>query len=485
MSDYFLAIDGGSQSTKISVIDDVGRVHASSRTPLQAYDLGPGGRAVHPGDDLWETLVDTCRSVLASFDGGAAALTAVGLCSIRSCRALMDEAGRLTEPVLSWMDDRVSQPLAEPGPQVHTVASAGGYLALRLTGERRDSAASYEGMWPLDPRTRQWSSSPYELARTGMPRRLLPDLVDPGALLGTITSAAAAATGLPVGCPVFATANDKAVEALGAGLRGQDMTLLSLGTYVAAMTIGEDRTTPHHDYWVNAAALPGRFLYESAGIRRGMWTLTWLRQLVSAGAHGTVDEESLQDRLSEGAEQVPAGCGGLMVIPEWLPPEHARHRRGIILGLQASHDATHLYRAVMEGIAMTMAGHTEAMEAALGTTPDRLLVSGGGARSDLMMQILADVFARPAQRAGVPDAVAVGAAICAAVGSGVHGGFEAAMAAMTRPGPVFEPVGESRDRYAELRRTFAGLPEFTDPMFRKMAGLADSAPTADPSPPTP
>lgn len=480
MNAYFLAIDGGSQSTKISVIDDAGRVHASSRTPLQACQLGPSGSAVHPGDDLWDTLVDACRTVLASLGGGAAAITAVGLCSIRFCRALMDESGRLTEPVLSWMDDRVSQPLAEPDPTVHTVAGAGGYLTLRLTGERRDSAASYQGMWPFDPLTREWSSSPHELARTGMPRQLLPDLVEPGALLGTVTTAAAAATGLPVGCPVYATANDKAVEALGAGLRCQDTTLLSLGTYVAAMTVGDDRAGHHDDYWVNAAAIPGRSLYESAGIRRGMWTVTWLRQLLSAGAQGTLDEDALQHWLTVGAAQVPAGCGGLMVIPDWLAPGHASHRRGAILGLQALHGAPHLYRAVLEGIALTMAGHTEAMEAALGTTPDRLVVSGGGSRSDLMMQIVADVFARPAQRAGVPDAVAVGAAICAAVGSGVHVGFEAAMAAMTRPGQVFEPVPETQDRYAELRSTFAGLPEFTDPMFRRMAGLGDSARLADP-----
>ncbi len=471
MTAYFLAIDGGSQSTKVSVVDEAGHVDASSRAPLQPYQLGPGGRAVHPGDDLWDTLVDGCRASWRRSSGGAEAITAVALCSIRFCRALMDESGRLTEPVLSWMDDRVSQPLAEPDPVVSTVAGAGGYLTFRLTGERRDSAASYHGMWPIDSLTRRWSSSPRELARTGMQRRMLPDLVDPGGLLGTVTAAGTAATGLPVGCPVFATANDKAVEALGVGLRDQDTTVLSLGTYVAAMTVGDHRAGQCDDYWVNAAAIPGLSLCESAGIRRGMWTLTWLRQLVTAGAQGTVDEDALQRRLTVGAAQVPAGCDGLMVIPDWLAPGNAKHRRGVILGLQASHGAPHLYRAVLEGIALTMAGHTEAMEAALGTAPGRLIVSGGGSSSDLMMQIVADVFARPAQRAGVPDAVAVGATICAAVGSGVHVDFETAMAAMTRPGQVFEPVPENQDRYAELRSTFAALPEFTDPMFRRIACL--------------
>ena len=65
----------------------------------------------------------------------------------------------------------------------------------------------------------------------------------------------------------------------------------------------------------------------------------------------------------------------------------------------------------------------------------------------------------------------MGAAICAAVGSGVHGSFEEATAAMTRPGQVFDPVPASRDPYADLRRRFAVVPEFTDPMFRRLAGL--------------
>ncbi len=313
-----------------------------------------------------------------------------------------------------------------------------------------------------------------------MPRRLLPDLVEPGGLPGTVTASAAAAAGLPVGCPVFATANDKAVEALGAGLDQSGTTLLSLGTYVAAMTVGDGVADDHHDYWVNAAAIPGRYLYESAGIRRGMWTVTWLRQLVSAGAQGPVDEEALQRWPTKEAAEVPAGCGGLIVVPDWLPPGHARHRRGIILGLQANHGAPHLYRAVLEGIALTMAGHTDAMEAALGATRSELIVSGGGSRSDLMMQIVADVFARPARRAGVPDAVGVGAAICAAVGSGVHADFESAMQSMTSAGQVFEPDPDNRDRYAALRSAFVSLPEFTDPLLRRTAPLSDAPRPAEP-----
>ncbi|HEX6887490.1 MAG TPA: FGGY-family carbohydrate kinase [Candidatus Nanopelagicales bacterium] len=471
MSTYLLAIDGGSQSTKVSVIDEAGTVWASGSSGLRPYELGPGGRAVHPDDDLWDSLVAACASALRAFEGSPREIAGIGLCSIRFCRALLDDTGRLTEPVLSWMDARVSRPLADVADGVTTVASAGGYLAVRLTGERRDSSASYQGMWPIDPLAGDWARDDEAFAATGMPRALLPDLVPPGGLLGHLTPDAAAALGLPAGCPVFATGNDKAVEALGCGLADDRTVLLSLGTYIAAMTLGTGIATPDDRYWVNSAAMPGRFLYESGGIRRGMWTVSWLRQLVTAAVPGPVDEAGIQAWLTDGAAAVAPGCGGLMTIPDWLAPGHAPWRRGAILGLDGSHGPHHLYRSILEGIALTMRGHLEAMQEALSWPTEHLVVAGGGARSDLMMQIVADVMGRPAQRTAICDGAGLGAAICAAVGLGVHPDFETAMAAMVRPGPLFEPAAEAQARYEVVMAAYRELPGYTDPMFRRVAEI--------------
>ena len=473
MTSYFVAIDSGSQSTKVSVFDEEGDVHGSAQVALRSYELGFGGRAVHPGDDLWDTVAVASRQALASFAGDTDCIVAVGLCGIRFCRALLDSDGQLTEPVLSWMDARVSQPLARCAPDVATVAGAGGYLSVRLTGSRRDSAASYQGMWPIDPVARQWSADPAELTRTGMPLALLPELVDPGGLLGHVTAEASRQTGLPRGLPVYATGNDKAVEALGCGLLDPGTVLLSLGTYIASMTVGDEPSSDDDRYWVNSAAVPGRFLYESGGIRRGMWTVSWLTQLVTAAAPELVEPQALQEWLDKGARGVPPGSDGLMTIPDWLPPGHAPHRRGAILGLDGSHGAHHLYRSVLEGIVLTMREHTEAMEMALGRPRGRLLVSGGGSRSDLMSQMVADVFGRRVERARVADAAGLGAAICAAVGHGTHDGFEAAVKAMTRPGEVVEPDPAAHRQYDQVMEVYTALPEFTDPMFQRMAAPGD------------
>lgn len=251
--------------------------------------------------------------------------------------------------------------------------------------------------------------------------------------------------------------------------------LLSLGTYIAAMTTGDDPAGRDERYWVNSASVPGRYLYESGGIRRGMWTVLWLRHLVSAAAPNLVDQSAVQEWLNDGARLIQPGCGGLLTIPDWLAPGHAPYRRGTILGLDGSHGAHHLYRSILEGIVLTMRGHTDAMEDALGHTPRRLLVSGGGSRSDLMMQVVADVLGRPAERSAVADAAGIGAAICAAVGHGVHPGFDAAVAAMVRLSDVFVPDPAAQREYDVLRAVYSQVTQHTDGLYEQLAS-PDSGP---------
>ncbi len=354
-----------------------------------------------------------------------------------------------------------------------TACSATGYLNRRLTGERRDGAAAYEGPWPVDPVARDWSGDPAAYDASGLSRGLLPDLVDPGGLLGRVTPEAAAATGLPAGLPVHATANDKAVEALGCGVvddREGAPVLLSLGTYVAAMTptptrLGQDVAAS--GAWTNSACVPGRWLAESAGVRRGMWTVSWAERLLDG------DLESLGAQ----AAAVPPGCDGLVAVLDWLAPTDAPHRRGALIGFDGTQGGGHVLRAVLEGVVLTMHEHVLALEEVLGRRHDEVVVSGGGSRSDLVAQLVADIFDRPVRRPVVRDAVLVGSAVCAAVGAGLHPTWEAAVDSMVGldaplvadPGAVAAYVGVAR-RHALAR---AGL----DPLTRALAEAARTPPT--------
>src|SRR5690348_17399379 len=197
---------------------------------------------------------------MAAFPGDPAGIAAVGLCTIRFCRALLRADGSLAEPVLSWMDERVARPYQADDPQVRYVTTSSGYITHRLTSRFTDTAANYEGMWPIDHDTAAWPDDPAPYAATGLPRDLLFDLVPPGGLLGQVTPEAAGATGIPAGLPVYATANDKAVEALGSGLDDDGGVLLSLGTYIAAMTTGSSSRSADGRHCVNLPARSGKHL---------------------------------------------------------------------------------------------------------------------------------------------------------------------------------------------------------------------------------
>ena len=472
MRPYLLAIDNGSQSTKVTIFDSRGHAVASARWPLKPYDTSVPGHAVHPGDDVWDSIAHACRETMAAFDGDPADIAAVGLCTIRFCRALLAADGSLAEPMLSWMDERVSRPYQPGNPRTRYITTSSGYITHRLTGQFTDAAANHQGVWPVDQDTAAWSDDPAAYAATGMPRDMLFDLVPPGGRLGEVTAAAAAATGIPAGLPVYATANDKAVEALGSGLDDDGTVLLSLGTYIAAMTIGTSAASAGDSYWANFAARPGKYLYESTGIRRGMWMVSWYRGVLE-GSPGEQPEAQLRDALDAEASELAPGSNGLLTLPDWLAPGHAAWRRGALLGFDGSQGRAHIYRSILEGIALTMANNTAAMEQALGRRLSPLLVSGGGSRSDLMMQIVADVFDRPARRTAVRDAAGLGAAICAAVGHGVYPGWDEATAAMVRAGDEFAPDAPAARAYQKINQVYAALTTYTDPLFRSMAaGLA-------------
>ena len=469
MTRYFVGIDNGSQSSKVTVFDEHGQIICEGRQALRPSDTPRPGVVEHPDDDLWSSIGAASRRAMALFPGDKADIVGVGLCTIRFCRALLTSDGSLAQPVMSWMDARVSRPYDHANDDVRYVTTSSGYVSQRMTGNFKDTAANYQGMWPIDTGTWRWLPDDKELEPFGIPREMLFDLVMPGDTLGHVTAAAALHTGIPEGLPVVATANDKAVEALGCGLRSSDALLVSLGTYIAGMTLGERDISDAASFWTNFASMPNEYLYESSGIRRGMWTVSWFRELLgqevvaAASAAGL----SVEDYLNAEATKVPAGSDGLMTVLDWLAPTETPFKKGAILGFDGRQGRFHLYRSILEAIALTIYRCGTQMGDELGTRFGRTIVSGGGSNSDLMMQIFADVFGLPAVRTSVNNAAGLGSAICVAVGLGVYGSFEEAMDHMVTVGTTFEPNADNHALYLELEAVYRDIPRHTDDVFKK------------------
>lgn len=471
---FVVGVDCGTQSAKVLIVDAAGRVVGAGREPLQPMLRPRHGVVLHPDDDLWRATCAASQEAMASFaasGGDPAEIVAVGLCPIRCNKAFLDADGRLVEPMMSWMDARAYTPYLPDDDRVRWATTASGYFAHRTTGRFCDTAANnIDVQWPIDPDTQRWSDDPAAYERHGVTRAMLVELQQPGDVIGPLTARAAGELGLPAGITVVHTANDKAVEMLGSGSVGPGTVLVSLGTYIAAMVHGpRNHRAPQH-FWTNFASVPGRYLYESNGIRRGMWTLTWLLDLIGpelaerARALG-VSRESL---IEEEARLVPAGSEGLLTVLDWLAPDAQPFRKGAMLGFDARHGRGHLYRSVLEAIAMTMCINVEAMCGELGTTPEEIVVSGGGAGSELVMGIFADVFGRPASRVRGGGGAAIGAAACAAAAAGLHPDIETAAAAMAGPRQGFAPDPAAHAVYRRIvDELVRDIRTTTDPFFER------------------
>ncbi len=468
---YLVGIDCGTQSAKVVVYDAVGNAVARGRQSLRPMDRPRHGVATHPDDDLWDSIADASRQAMLSFAGDLGEIVGIGLCTIRCCKAFLRADGSLAEPIISWMDDRAYQAYRPTDPSVVYATTSSGYLGHRFTGELRDTAANnIELQWPIDTDTWQWSTDPERYAHAGVTPSMLLDLQMPGDVIGFVNSLAAETTGLPVGLPVVATANDKAAEMLGSGSLDETTALVSLGTYIAAMVHGSvNHIAPAH-FWTNFASVPNRYLYESNGVRRGMWTLTWFLDLLGeevaerAGSLGLSREAYLERE----AALVPAGSDGLMTVLDWLATTDKPFRKGMMLGFDARHSRGHLYRSIMEAIALTMKHHTDAMSDELGIVLDEIVVSGGGSNSPLFMSIFADVFGITASRSIDGGGASLGAAMCAAAAAGVYPDIDTAAAAMSKTRESFTPDATNGAVYTQMADTvYHDIRQHTDALFER------------------
>jgi sugar (pentulose or hexulose) kinase len=468
---YFVGVDCGTQSAKVVVYDAEGNAIARGQQLLRPMSRPRHGVAVHPDDDLWDAISRASRRAMADFTGDVSEIAAVGICPIRCCKAFLRSDGSLVEPVVNWMDDRAYQPYVPDDPEFVYATTTTGYIAHRFTGQFTDTAANNIALqWPIDTDTWQWSDDPAAYEALGVNRQMLFGLQMPGDVIGPLTAEAAAATGLPVGIPVVATANDKAVEMLGSGSLGETTALVSLGTYIAAMVHGSENHKHPTSFWTNFACTPHRYLYESNGVRRGMWTLTWFLDLLGdeVAERAVSLGLSREQYIEREAVVVPAGSDGLMTVLDWLATTDMPFRKGMMLGFDARHGRGHVYRSILEAIALTMKFHVDAMCTELGIELTEIVVSGGGSNSSLFMQIFADVFRIPASRSVDGGGAALGAAMCAAAAVGAHRSIETASARMSKHRETFEPDTENGTVYRRMADTvYHDIRRHTDSLFER------------------
>ncbi len=470
---YVIGIDGGTQSTKVGIYDLEGNLICEEKVILRPLYVPDADTAEHPDDDLWDSLVIASKGLMKKFKGDKKDIIGIGLGSIRCCRTYLKKDGTLAYPVINWMDKRLAKPFQNDIPDVAYISTTTGYLTVRMAGEFKDTAANYEGIYgPFNKKEWKWSDNPEDYKEYNITREMLFELVMPGEILGYVTKECSDITHLPEGCPVIATANDKAAEGLGAGIRDDGSCLVSLGTYIGGMVRGKEYNDKSVDYWSNLSAIPYEYLYEtSVGIRRGMWSVSWFKELLGEDIEKRAKSLgiSVEEILEKEAKNVSPGSEGLITVGEFLAPNNIPYRKAMFIGFDGRHKRAHMYRSILEAIAMTMKMSVDAMCKEIGINPTQVIVSGGGSNSPLFMQIFADVFGIKSVRNVINNAAGLGAAINAAVGVGAYADYETAIDKMVKIRDGFEPNLENTKIYDKvINYIYSDIKDYSDPINKKI-----------------
>ncbi len=504
MTRVVLGVDASTTGVKAIAWDEAGRALGEGRASYELFN---------PAPDAWEQDAEawwgaTLEALGACVSGLGDDVQVLALCVThqRETFVLTDPDGVPVHPALVWMDARGKRDIANSlgplsfenahaisgkppcitpsfyklsallrrAPALRTpelrVLDVHAFLVWRLTGRFATSLASADPLGLIDMQARAWSQ--VLLARLELSEAQLPALVAPGEQIGTLNGALASQLGLPADLPIVAGLGDGQAAGLGAGLVLPGRAYLNLGTAIVSGVLAQEYRISRAFRTLYAGAAGSYFV--ETDLLGGTFTLNWLQTLLQSDA-GTAAASSKLAALERAAVDLPPGAGGLLALPYFagvMNPYWDDAASGVLLGLTAAHGPAHLYRAIIEGIALEHRVHTEGVEAALGEPITEFVVMGGGSRSDLWCQILADVLQRPIVRSATVEATCLGAGMLAAVHVRLVPDLASAAQAMTQTGRRFVPES-ARTRYDELfqiyrelypsnKRTLAALARFRE-----------------------
>ncbi|MGH7427480.1 MAG: xylulokinase, partial [Candidatus Methylomirabilaceae bacterium] len=336
--------------------------------------------------------------------------------------------------------------------------------------ELATDVADASGTSLFDVRRRAWSEEMLE--RLEIPPQWLPRAVESPQPTGAVASQAAEVTGLPAGTPVVGGAGDQAAQAVGTGIVQPGLVSATIGTSgVVFAPVDQPEVDALGRLHTFCHAVPTRWHVMGVMLSAG-GSLRWLRDVMGRTTwEGFPDP---YDGMGTEAAATPAGAEGLLFLP-YLTGERTPHAdpfaRGAFVGLTVRHGRGHLIRAVMEGVAFGLRDALEILRD-LGIPVTQVRASGGGARSALWRQILADVFATDVVTVTAADGAAYGAALLAGVGAGVFASVEAACETTIGTGDHTAPHPERAALYERLYRVYRDLYPSLKASMHTLSGFA-------------
>lgn len=514
--EVLLTIDNGTQSVRALLFDLRGKLLDKAQVKLDNYQHAQPGWMEHDPEAFWQAVCAACRQLWATTKVKPAQVRGLVITTQRGTVINLDQHGQPLRPAIIWADQRralacakhsllwqaafrvlgirglvssfeqqaesawIAQNQPEIWARTDKYLLLSGYLNYRFTGEFVDAVGSQVGYLPFDYKGGRWAnSSDWKWQCLAIKPGMLPTLVPSGTLIGRVSAAAAADTGIPAGLPVIAGASDKACEVIGSGCLTPDIACLSYGTTATINT-----NTPRYVEAVPfippyPSAMPGHYNTEIQ-ITRGYWMVSWFATQFGLSEQLRADKEGVSPEhfFDELLNSVPPGSHGLVLQPYWNPGVRipGPEARGGIIGFSEVHTRAHLYRAIIEGLAYALREAKERIEKRSKTAISLVRVAGGGSQSNAAMQITADIFNLPTERPALYEASGLGAAILGSVALGLHPGFDAAIKEMTRIGRRFEPIAANAQLYEKLySRVYLRMYGRLQPLYHELREIIDDA----------
>ncbi len=500
----FIGIDVGTSSIKALLVDPTGNVLATSNPEYPFQTPAPLCAETDP-DVWWDATCKAIRELLAVTDPQL--VSGIGLTGQMHGLVLIDEKGAPLRPCIMWNDQRSFQECEEmterigaaevlritgnpilagfTAPKLRWVEKnepeifakiskvllPKDFIRYRLTGEFFSEMSDASGTSMLNVGERKWSEEILEAM--GWSMSWLPELTESTVASAKISSDASARTGLIVNTPVVAGGGDQAAQAVGCGIVEEGMVSATLGTSgVVFAQSDEYRVEPDGKLHAFCHAVPGKWhlmgvMLSAAG------SFQWYKNQLGEEEQRREQngEGNAYDLLTHAAAAIDPGCEGLLFLP-YLSGERTPypdpHAKGAFVGMTLRHGKAHLTRAVLEGVSYGLKDSLSLMQA-LGVQPAKIILSGGGARSELWKQMLSDIFETPCCLVNATEGAAYGAALLAAVGCGALPTVEDASRAWIREtqqigmGPNSPKYKKNyriyQDLYPSLKNAFYNLSE--------------------------
>jgi len=496
MSTYWLGVDVGTGGSRAIVLNASGREVAAVSVAHEEIVMEQALWAEQRPENWADAAFEAIRGALAAAGITGHQVRGIGLSGQMHGLVILDQQHQVLRPALIWCDQRsqpqvdwINQRLGAAKVLEHTanpvltgftlpkllwvrdhepsrfenvrhVLLPKDYVRFCLTGELATEVSDASGTAMFDVVHRQWSFEMMDGVR--LDRSILPRAYESVDVTGTISERAAALTGLAPGTRVAGGGGDQAASAVGNGVVEPGAVSCTLGT--SGVIFAHMEHVAHDpDGRVHTFCHAVRDKWHVMGVTQGAGlSLQWFRNQFAPGI-------SYDELLAEAAES-PPGARGLYWLP-YLMGERTPHldaaARGGWIGLTAKHTRADLIRALIEGVAYSQKDGLD-LVAALGVNVVLIRASGGGARSRLWRQIMADVFGTPVVTMASKEGSALGAAILAMVATGEYSSVLEACRAIIRERDVIQPRREEAKIYAGGHAVYRSLYPALKPLFPTM-----------------